>query len=67
MLLADFASYVECYLHVCEVFKQKDEWTRKSILSMWRTWGNFQVIERLKSMPKIFGDFKERAHRSELF
>lgn len=51
MLLADFASYVECYLHVCEVFKEKDEWTRKSILNVAHM-GKFSSDRTVKEYAK---------------
>lgn len=36
MVLADFASYVECQMKVGAAFKRHDEWTRKSIYNVAR-------------------------------
>ena len=36
MVLADFASYVECQMKVGAAFKQEDEWSRKSIYNVAR-------------------------------
>ena len=34
MLLADYASYIETQEHVAELYADKEEWTRKSILNV---------------------------------
>lgn len=47
MVLADFASYVDCQMSVGKAFKQEDEWTRKSIYNVTRM-GKFSSDRSIK-------------------
>jgi len=47
LLLADYASYVECQERVSEAYRDRDEWARKSILNV-ANMGKFSTDRTIK-------------------
>ncbi|MCC7528729.1 MAG: glycogen/starch/alpha-glucan phosphorylase, partial [Candidatus Melainabacteria bacterium] len=57
MVLADFASYVECQMKVGAAYKNHDQWTRKSIYNVARM-GKFSSDRSIREYCKDIWDVK---------
>lgn len=57
MVLADFASYIECQMRVGSAFKNHDQWTRKSIYNVARM-GKFSSDRSIREYCEDIWDVK---------